>query len=288
MLKAFASFGFCKAHAAAFALPTYHSAWLKTHHPAAFLAGVLTHDPGMYPKRLILDDARSPRHRRARARRQRLDRRLPRRTPRRPRPPACRCRPSTSRPSLRRVPWGATTADPDLPDASGYGIRLSLADVRGINDGGGGPHRGRPALRRAGRLLAPRPRLPPGRRAPRPRRRVRQPLRHAGRRPPASAPGDSGAGVAPPVATCCCTSPSSTATAGRWTVPHAGRHRAGPGRRAAAGVGPDPRGWSGAGPGGGAVAGGAAGARRPTSSRPSSRSTSVTGPSSPAAPACPS
>ncbi|WP_407675869.1 DNA polymerase III subunit alpha [Peterkaempfera bronchialis] len=58
VLRAFASFGFCKAHAAAFALPTYQSAWLKAHHPAAFLAGVLTHDPGMYPKRLILDDAR--------------------------------------------------------------------------------------------------------------------------------------------------------------------------------------------------------------------------------------
>jgi error-prone DNA polymerase len=59
VLRSFASFGFCKAHAAAFALPTYHSAWLKTHFPAAFLAGVLTHDPGMYPKRLILDDART-------------------------------------------------------------------------------------------------------------------------------------------------------------------------------------------------------------------------------------
>ncbi|HSP60018.1 MAG TPA: DNA polymerase III subunit alpha [Ornithinimicrobium sp.] len=59
VLAAFASFGFCKAHAAAFALPTYQSAWLKTHHTAAFLAGVLTHDPGMYPKRLILDEARS-------------------------------------------------------------------------------------------------------------------------------------------------------------------------------------------------------------------------------------
>ncbi len=58
VLEAFASFGFCKAHAAAFALPTFQSAWLKTHHTAAFLAGVLTHDPGMYPKRLILDDAR--------------------------------------------------------------------------------------------------------------------------------------------------------------------------------------------------------------------------------------
>lgn len=58
-LKAFGSFGFCKAHAAAFALPTYQSAWLKAHYPAAFLAGVLTHDPGMYPKRLILADARN-------------------------------------------------------------------------------------------------------------------------------------------------------------------------------------------------------------------------------------
>jgi len=58
VLAAFASFGFCKAHAASFALPTYQSAWLKAHWPAHFLAGVLTHDPGMYPKRLILDDAR--------------------------------------------------------------------------------------------------------------------------------------------------------------------------------------------------------------------------------------
>ncbi len=54
----FASFGFCKAHAAAFAVPTYRSAWLKTHYPAHFLAGILTHDPGMYPRRLLLDDAR--------------------------------------------------------------------------------------------------------------------------------------------------------------------------------------------------------------------------------------
>ena len=58
LLRAFASFGFCKAHAAAFAMPTYQSAWLKRHYPAAFLAGVLTHEPGMYPKRLIVDEAR--------------------------------------------------------------------------------------------------------------------------------------------------------------------------------------------------------------------------------------
>jgi error-prone DNA polymerase len=54
----FASFGFCKAHAAAFAVPTYQSAWLKAHYPAHLIAGLLTHDPGMYPRRLILEDAR--------------------------------------------------------------------------------------------------------------------------------------------------------------------------------------------------------------------------------------
>ncbi|QBI54278.1 DNA polymerase III subunit alpha [Streptomonospora litoralis] len=58
ILSAFGAFGFCKAHAAAFALPTYQSAWLKRHHPAAFYAGVLTHDPGMYPRRAVIDDAR--------------------------------------------------------------------------------------------------------------------------------------------------------------------------------------------------------------------------------------
>jgi error-prone DNA polymerase len=54
----FASFGFCKAHAAAFAVPTYQSSWLKAHYPAHLIAGLLTHDPGMYPRRLILEDAR--------------------------------------------------------------------------------------------------------------------------------------------------------------------------------------------------------------------------------------
>jgi error-prone DNA polymerase len=58
ILAAFGSYGFCKAHAVAFAVPTYQSAWLKAHRPAAFYAGLLTHDPGMYPKRLLLADAR--------------------------------------------------------------------------------------------------------------------------------------------------------------------------------------------------------------------------------------
>ncbi|MGH8885035.1 MAG: DNA polymerase III subunit alpha [Egibacteraceae bacterium] len=57
-LAGFASFGFCKAHAAAFAVLTYRSAWLKAHYLPEFAAGLLTHDPGMYPRRLLLEDAR--------------------------------------------------------------------------------------------------------------------------------------------------------------------------------------------------------------------------------------
>jgi error-prone DNA polymerase len=124
VLKAFASFGFCKAHAAAFALPTYHSAWLKAHHPAAFLAGVLTHDPGMYPKRLILDDARNlgiavlP-----------LDVNLSQDSYRVEKiawwdepPPQI----------LDQLPRQAPA--PGLPDGRPYGIRLSLTDVKGISE----------------------------------------------------------------------------------------------------------------------------------------------------------
>ncbi|MBW3561388.1 MAG: DNA polymerase III subunit alpha [Actinobacteria bacterium] len=57
-VASFASFGFCKAHAAAFAVPTYRSAWMKVHLLPELVAGLLTHDPGMYPRRLILDEAR--------------------------------------------------------------------------------------------------------------------------------------------------------------------------------------------------------------------------------------
>ena len=117
VLEAFASFGFCKAHAAAFALPTYQSSWLKAHHPAAFLAGVLTHDPGMYPKRLILDDARNlgitvlgldVNRSGASYRVERLE-------------------PDQQDPEIPRP-------EPGLPDGRPYGIRLSLSEVKGINE----------------------------------------------------------------------------------------------------------------------------------------------------------
>jgi error-prone DNA polymerase len=99
----FASFGFCKAHAAAFAVPTYRSAWLKANHPAQFLAGVLTHDPGMYPRRLILDDVR--RH------------------------------------GIPILPLDVNRSEPEyvVEEVDGhpehrFGIRLALQDVRGISD----------------------------------------------------------------------------------------------------------------------------------------------------------
>jgi error-prone DNA polymerase len=57
-LASFASFGFCKAHAAAFAVPTERSAFLKTHVFPEFVAGLLAHDPGMYPKRMIMEECR--------------------------------------------------------------------------------------------------------------------------------------------------------------------------------------------------------------------------------------
>ncbi|WP_330351932.1 DNA polymerase III subunit alpha [Streptomyces sp. NBC_00582] len=57
-LRAFGAYGFARAHAVAFAVPALQSAYLKAHFPAALYAGVLQHDPGMWPKRVIVADAR--------------------------------------------------------------------------------------------------------------------------------------------------------------------------------------------------------------------------------------
>jgi error-prone DNA polymerase len=123
ILRAFASFGFCKAHAAAFALPTYQSAWLKTHHTAAFMAGVLTHDPGMYPKRLILDDARQ-----WGIEIKGIDVNQSQRTVIVEKVAINKQR-SYKAPDLK-----STGRSLQLPDASGYALRLSLADLGGISE----------------------------------------------------------------------------------------------------------------------------------------------------------
>ncbi|MEV6680656.1 DNA polymerase III subunit alpha [Streptomyces erythrochromogenes] len=57
-LAAFGAYGFCRAHATAFAVPALQSAWLKAHHPAAFYAGLFTHDPGMWALRILVQDAK--------------------------------------------------------------------------------------------------------------------------------------------------------------------------------------------------------------------------------------
>jgi error-prone DNA polymerase len=127
VLEAFASFGFCKAHAAAFALPTYQSAWLKAHYPAHFLAGVLTHDPGMYPKRLILDDARQfgitvlGLDVNASGKEYVVEKLgvYDEHSPASPRGP-------------EQAPPQAP--EPGLPDGRAYGIRLALSEVKGINE----------------------------------------------------------------------------------------------------------------------------------------------------------
>ncbi len=58
-LKAFADFGFPESHAFSFAYLVYASSWLKVHHPAAFLAGLLAAQPmGFYSPQSLVADAR--------------------------------------------------------------------------------------------------------------------------------------------------------------------------------------------------------------------------------------
>ncbi|MFI1700300.1 DNA polymerase III subunit alpha [Streptomyces bobili] len=57
-VSSFGAYGFCRAHAVAFAVPALQSAYLKAHFPAYLYAGLLEHDPGMWPRRVITADAR--------------------------------------------------------------------------------------------------------------------------------------------------------------------------------------------------------------------------------------
>ena len=124
----------------------------------------------------------------------------------------------------RRAP-----AEPGVPDGRAYGIRLSLADVKGIDGAeiarivAGRPY----AL--AHRLLAPGPGLAPGRRAAGPGRRVRLPVR----------PVRTGSGAPPGPG-----DPSRPAAAGRRPRPleRAAAGRAAAGRGAGGPPGGDRRG----------------------------------------------
>jgi len=58
-VSAFASFGFAKSHAAAFARTAYESAFLKLFYPAQFLGGLINAQPmGFYPVEVLVNDAK--------------------------------------------------------------------------------------------------------------------------------------------------------------------------------------------------------------------------------------
>ncbi len=58
-VKGFGGYGFPESHSASFALISYASSWLKCHHPAAFLCGLLNSQPlGFYAPAQLINDAR--------------------------------------------------------------------------------------------------------------------------------------------------------------------------------------------------------------------------------------
>jgi error-prone DNA polymerase len=59
-MKGFSEYGFPESHAASFALLVYASAWIKHHHPDAFLAALLNSQPmGFYAPAQLIADARA-------------------------------------------------------------------------------------------------------------------------------------------------------------------------------------------------------------------------------------
>jgi DNA polymerase-3 subunit alpha len=56
LMETFAGYGFNKSHAAAYALIAYQTAWLKTHHPEAYMAAVLTADLDNTDRLVVLKD----------------------------------------------------------------------------------------------------------------------------------------------------------------------------------------------------------------------------------------
>ena len=58
-IQGFGEYGFPESHAASFALLVYASAWIKCHHPAVFLCGLLNSQPmGFYSPSMLIQDAR--------------------------------------------------------------------------------------------------------------------------------------------------------------------------------------------------------------------------------------
>jgi error-prone DNA polymerase len=128
-VAAFASFGFAKSHAAAFARTAYESAFLKLFYPAQFLVGLINAQPmGFYPVEVLVNDAKRhgvgvlPVDVNASAYRTTTEWVGPDGGPEPIRSPACFV-PSTA----ARDRWAADSAP-------GWGVRLGLHLVKGIGE----------------------------------------------------------------------------------------------------------------------------------------------------------
>ncbi|MGH2467002.1 MAG: OB-fold nucleic acid binding domain-containing protein, partial [Candidatus Limnocylindrales bacterium] len=139
-VAAFASFGFNKSHAAAFARTAYESAFLKLYYPAQFVTGLINAQPmGFYPVEVLVNDVK--RHGvtvlpvdLARSRHRTATEWLG--LPGTPLPPGCgvdrRAGPVRSPDCIRPDP--ARRERLAAPSAEGYAIRLGLHLVKGLGE----------------------------------------------------------------------------------------------------------------------------------------------------------
>jgi len=58
MILSFAGYSFCKPHSASYALVSFRSAWLRAHHPAEFIAAVISNQGGYYDTFAYVSEAR--------------------------------------------------------------------------------------------------------------------------------------------------------------------------------------------------------------------------------------
>ncbi len=58
MILAFSGYSFCKPHSASYTMVSYESAYLKAHHPAEFMAGVMANHGGYYTTQAYVSEAR--------------------------------------------------------------------------------------------------------------------------------------------------------------------------------------------------------------------------------------
>ncbi|MGI8928039.1 MAG: DNA polymerase III subunit alpha [Candidatus Limnocylindrales bacterium] len=142
-VSAFASFGFNKSHAAAFARTAYESAFLKLFYPAQFVAGLINAQPmGFYPVEVLINDAKRhgvcvlpvdvnrSRYRTASEWVGLSTEPLPEGAGIEARPPVVKSSGCVVPDKSARDHWAA-------PTAIGYGIRLGLHLVKGIGEAEG-------------------------------------------------------------------------------------------------------------------------------------------------------